>query len=109
MMTISVSGVTMKNRTEFYKTMKNVFTVLNMETSKLILLVSYLISLILTVIVVIGAFLGFSMEYVVQIALASYLELSASNVFYFKKSCRENIFKNLPEKYLESVDINSLI
>jgi len=89
--------------------MKNVFTVLNMETSKLILLVSYVISLILTVIVVIGAFLGFSMEYVVQIALASYLELSASNVFYFKKSCRENIFKNLPEKYLESVDINSLI
>jgi hypothetical protein len=89
--------------------MKNVFTVLNMETSKLILLVSYAISLILTVIVVIGAFLGFSMEYVVQIALASYLELSASNVFYFKKSCRENIFKNLPEKYLESVDINSLI
>lgn len=89
--------------------MKNVFTVLNMETSKLILLVSYIISLVLTLIVVLGAFLGFSMEYVVQIALASYLELSASNVFYFKKSCRENIFKNLPEKYLESVDINSLI
>lgn len=89
--------------------MKNVFTVLNMETSKLILLVSYAISLVLTLIVVLGAFLGFSMEYVVQIALASYLELSASNVFYFKKSCRENIFKNLPEKYLEGVDINSLI
>ena len=89
--------------------MKNVFTVLNMETSKLILLVSYLISVVLTVIVVLGAFLGFSMEYVVQIALASYVELSASNVFYFKKSCRENIFKNLPEKYLENVDINNLI
>ena len=80
-----------------------------METSKLILLVSYAISLILTLIVVIGAFTGSSMEYVVQIALASYLELSASNVFYFKKSCRENIFKNLPEKYLEGIDINSLI
>lgn len=89
--------------------MKNVSLLWKIETSKLILLVSYVISLVLTLIVVLGAFLGFSMEYVVQIALASYLELSASNVFYFKKSCRENIFKNLPEKYLESVDINSLI
>jgi len=90
-------------------TMRHVFRFWKIETSKLILLVSYLISVILTVIVVLGAFLGFSMEYVVQIALASYVELSASNVFYFKKSCRENIFKNLPEKYLEGVDINSLI
>ena len=88
---------------------KHVYKFWSMETSKLILLVSYLISLVLTLIVIIGAFTGFSMEYVVQIALASYVELSASNVFYFKKACRENIFKNLPEKYLDSVDINSLI
>ena len=80
-----------------------------METSKLILLVSYVISLVLTLIVIVGAFTGFSMEYVVQIALASYLELSASNIWYLKKACRENIFKNLPEKYLEGVDINNLI
>ena len=89
--------------------MKNVSLLWKIETSKLILLISYVISLVLTLIVVLGAFLGFSMEYVVQIALASYLELSASNVFYFKKSCRENIFKNLPEKYLEGIDINNLI
>lgn len=90
-------------------TMKHVSELLRIETSKLILLVSYLISIILTVIVVIGAFTGYDMTHVVQIALASYVELSASNVFYFKKSCRENIFKNLPEKYLESIDINNLI
>lgn len=79
------------------------------ETSKLILLVSYMVALILTVIVIIGAFTESNMEYVTQITLASYLEVSASNVFYFKKATRENIFKNLPEKYLENVDINNLI
>jgi len=88
---------------------KHVYKLWNIETSKLILLVSYLISLVLTLIVIIGAFTGFSMEYVTQIALASYLELSACNVWYLKKACRENIFKNLPEKYLEGVDINNLI
>ena len=79
------------------------------ETSKLILTVSYLISIVLTVIVVIGAFTDKNMEYVVQIALASYVEVSASNVWYYKKATRENIFKNLPKKYLENVDINNLI
>ena len=64
------------------------------ETSKLILVISYLISITLTVIVVIGAFTDKNMEYVVQIALASYVEVSASNVWYYKKATRENIFKN---------------
>ena len=79
------------------------------ETSKLILVISYLISITLTVIVIIGAFYDKDMEYVVQIALASYVEVSASNVWYYKKATRENIFKNLPKKYLENVDINNLI
>ena len=79
------------------------------ETSKLILTVSYFISIVLTVIVVIGAFTDKNMEYVVQIALASYVEVSASNVWYYKKATRENIFKNLPKKYLENLDINNLI
>lgn len=79
------------------------------ETSKLILIISYLISVTLTVIVVIGAFTDKSMEYVVQIALASYLEVSASNVWYYKKATRENVFKNLPADKLESIDLNNLI
>ena len=90
-------------------TMRHVYRYWRIETSKLILLVSYLISIILTVIVVIGAFTGFNMEYVTQIALVSYAELSASNVFYFKKATRENIFKNLPEDKLEMIDINNLV
>lgn len=79
------------------------------ETSKLILIVSYLISVILTVIVVIGTFTGNDMEYVTQIALISYAEVSASNIFYYKKATRENIFKNLPKDYLDQVDINNLL
>lgn len=90
-------------------TTRHVYRCWRIETSKLILLVSYLISIILTVIVVIGAFTGFNMEYVTQIALVSYAELSASNVFYFKKATRENIFKNLPEDKLEMIDINNLV
>lgn len=79
------------------------------ETSKLILIISYLISITLTVIVIIGAFTDRSMEYVVQIALASYVEVSASNVWYYKKATRENVFKNLPKEYKDQVDINNLL
>lgn len=79
------------------------------ETSKLILIVSYAISIILTVIVVIGAFIDKDMGYVVQIALASYVEVSACNIWYYKKATRENIFKHIPDKYLEDIDINNLL
>lgn len=89
--------------------MKLDLKLLRIETSKLILFVSYMISFILTVIVVIGAFIEKDMVYVVQIALASYVEVSACNIWYYKKATRENIFKNLPEKYLENIDINNLI
>ncbi len=90
-------------------TMKLDLRFTNIETSKLILLISYLISITLTVIVVIGAFIDKDMGYVVQIALASYLEVGASNIWYYKKATRENIFKNLPEKYLENIDVNNLV
>lgn len=79
------------------------------ETSKLILCISYLLAIILTVITVIGAFTDKSMEYVVQIALASYGEVAAANIWYFKKAARENIFKNIPKEYLEGIDLNNLI
>lgn len=79
------------------------------ETSKLILLVSYLISISLTLIVIIGTFTGYDMDCVTQIALGSYAEISASNIFYFKKATRENVFKHLPADKLECVDINNLV
>ena len=68
-----------------------------------------MISILLTVIVVIGAFTGFDMENVTQIAIVSYAEVSASNIWYYKKATRENIFKNLPEDKLEMIDINNLV
>lgn len=80
-----------------------------LETSKLILRVSYMISITLTIIVVIGAFMSIDMSNVTQIALASYVEVGASNIWYYKKATRENIFKHIPEKYLENVDINNLL
>lgn len=89
--------------------MKCVYHLLKIETSKKILIISYLISVILTVIVIVGTFLGFDMSNVTQITLASYVEVSACNIWYYKKATRENIFKNLPEKYLEEIDINNLL
>lgn len=80
-----------------------------METSKLLLAVSYTNAIALTIIVIVGTFLGFDMSNVTQITLVSWGEVAVVNTFYLKKATRENIFKNLPEKYLESVDINSLI
>ena len=79
------------------------------ETSKLILFVSYVNAFVLTFIVILGTFLGFDMTNVTQITLASWAEVAVCNTFYLKKACRENIFKNLPEKYLESVDLNNLV
>lgn len=90
-------------------TTRHVYRYWKIETSKLILLVSYMISILLTVIVVIGAFTGFDMENVTQIAIVSYAEVSASNIWYYKKATRENIFKNLPEDKLEMIDINNLV
>lgn len=79
------------------------------ETSKLIILVSYIISITLTLLVVIGAIVGWDMEYVAQIALISYGEVTASNIWYYKKATRENIFKNLPEECLKNLDINEVV
>jgi len=80
-----------------------------METSKLILYVSYINAISLSLIVVIGTFLIFDMSYVTQIALAAWAEVAACNVWYLKKATRENIFKNLPEKYLEKINIDNLL
>ena len=89
--------------------MKLELNLLKIETSKLILCVSYINAIGLTLVVVIGTFLSFDMSNVTQITLASWAEVAVCNMFYLKKATRENIFKNLPEKYLESVDINNLI
>lgn len=75
----------------------------------MVLCASYINAIALTLIVVIGTFLNFEMSNVTQITLASWGEVAVCNTFYLKKACRENVFKNLPDKYLENVDINNLI
>lgn len=80
-----------------------------METSKLILLVSYINAIVLTLVVIIGTFLGFDMSNVTQITLLAWGEVTACNIWYLKKATRENIFKNLPKDYLEYIDLNNLI
>ena len=76
------------------------------ETSKLILIVSYAMAVILTAIVVYGAFACLDMVNVVQLALA------ATNVFYYRKAGRENVLKivkGLPKETQEQIDLNQIL
>jgi hypothetical protein len=83
-----------------------------METSKKIILASYIISIILTIIVIIGTFMNYDVSNITTIASLSYAELSFSNVWYFKKAAKENVPKiigSLPEEVREQIDINQLL
>jgi len=82
------------------------------ETSKLILIVSYVIAIVLTSIVVVGTFMNFEVSNITTITALAYAELSASNIFYFKKAGRENVIKiynNLPQEVKEQIDINQML
>lgn len=82
------------------------------ETSKLILIVSYAMAVILTAIVIYGAFAYLDMSNVVQLALAAWAEVAATNVFYYRKAGRENvlkIYKSLPEDTKTQVDVNQIL
>lgn len=82
------------------------------ETSKLILIISYVIAIVLTSIVVVGTFMNYEVSNITTITALAYAELSASNIFYFKKAGRENVIKiynNLPEEVKEQIDINQML
>lgn len=83
-----------------------------LETSKKILLVSYSITIILTVIIIIGTFLGYDMSNVTTITSLSFGEVAVSNAFYYRKATRENVPKiiaSLSDEFKEQVDINQLL
>lgn len=66
----------------------------------------------MTAIVVYGSFAYLDMSSVVQIALAAWAEVAATNVWYYKKAGRENalkIYKSLPQEIKDQVDINQII
>lgn len=94
------------------KAKKTKIGLINMETSKIILLVSYVIAIVLTLIVVIGSFMMYDMTNITTIACLAYAELSASNIFYYKKAAKENVPKvisSLSAEFKSQVDINQLL
>lgn len=83
-----------------------------METSKKIILTSYIITIILSVIVVIGTFMNYEVSNITTIASLAWAEVAASNIFYYKKASKENVPKiiaNMPEEFKEQIDINTLL
>lgn len=82
------------------------------ETSKKILLVSYIIAIILTLIVVIGSFLDHDMTNITTIASLAWSEVATSNIFYYKKAAKENVPKvisSLDKDLQNQIDINQLL
>lgn len=86
-----------------------------METSKKILWLSYVIGITLTLIVVVCSFLGIECSNITTLAGAAWIEISASNVFYYTMNKRLNapkvvmgIYQDLPDELKEQIDINNL-
>lgn len=85
------------------------------ETSKKILWLSYIIGITLTVIVIICSFSGIECSNITTLASAAWLEISASNIFYYTMNKRLNapkivmgLYKELPDELKSQVDINNL-
>lgn len=83
-----------------------------METSKKIVLASYILACILTAIVIYGTFTGYDVFNITTLASLAWAEVAASNIWYFKKAAKENVPKviaSMPEEFREMIDINSLL
>ena len=86
------------------------------ETSKKILIISYIVAFFLTTVVVICTLFGIECGNITTLAGAAWLEISASNVFYYTMCKRLNvpkvvmgIYGDLPDELKEQVDINNLL
>lgn len=86
------------------------------ETSKKILIISYIVAFFLTAIVVICTLSEIDCGNITTLAGAAWLEISASNVFYYTMCKRLNvpkvimgIYGDLPDELKEQVDINNLL
>lgn len=87
-----------------------------MTCSKRILVVSYICGIVLTIITIVGVFLGYDMYAISTITALAYGEISVSNAFYYNKAKHENAIKiafdcisKMPDKINDSTDIASLI
>lgn len=82
------------------------------ETSKKIILVSYIIAITLSIIVVIGTFMYFDVTNITTIASLAWAEVATSNIWYYKKAAKENVPKviaSMPKELIEQIDINQLL
>lgn len=86
-----------------------------METSKKILWLSYIIGIILTVIVIVCTLFNIECSNITTLAGAAWLEISASNVFYYTMNKRLNapkivvgLYHDLPDELKEQIDVNNL-
>lgn len=64
-----------------------------MTCSKRILVVSYICGILLTIITVVGVFIGYEMSTIATITGIAWGEISVSNAFYYNKAKRENAIK----------------
>ena len=83
-----------------------------METSKKIMWASYIITVTLTAIVVVGSLMGQDMGNVTTLAALAWGEVAVCNHAYMSKSAKENVPKiisSLPKFFQEQVDVNQLL
>lgn len=93
------------------QTKKNT-TVKKLETSKIILLVNYIIAIALLVVTIIGSFMGYDVTGITTVTALVFAEVGASNVYYYKKAAKENVPKilsSLSAEFRSQVDINQLL
>lgn len=87
-----------------------------LETSKKILVISYTIAIILTIIVIVCTFAEIECSNVTTLAGTAWVEVSSSNIFYYTMCKRLNvpkvimgIYGDLPQELKSEVDINNLL
>lgn len=83
-----------------------------METSKKIILASYICAIVLTMIVILGTFMGYDVFNITTIASLSWAEVATSNIWYYKKAAKENVPKiisSMPKEFRDAIDINQLL
>ena len=86
-----------------------------METSKQVLLMSYGIAIILTLIVIICSLFGIECSNITTLAGYSWGEVAVANGFYYTMVKRLNapkiimqLYKELPKELKDQIDINNL-
>ena len=86
-----------------------------METSKKILWLSYVVTGILTLIVIICSFMNIECNNITTLAGCAWAEVASANIFYYTMNKRLNapkivigLYNDLPDELKEQIDVNGL-